>query len=104
MVPQAAIEEFRPMEKNAPPPAHGRDEVLRGIARAFVAGLDRWARTSEPVGVFLFAGPTGVGKTVVALAQVKILGNRRESLVRIDCFPTQSLEFQEKLFSFFWAD
>jgi ATP-dependent Clp protease ATP-binding subunit ClpA len=63
----------------------GQDEVLRGIARAFVAGLEPFLKKSGPRGVFLFAGPTGVGKTETALVLAKILGSGREELMRIDC-------------------
>jgi ATP-dependent Clp protease ATP-binding subunit ClpA len=35
--------------------------------------------------VFLFGGPTGVGKTETALALARILGGGREHLVRVDC-------------------
>jgi ATP-dependent Clp protease ATP-binding subunit ClpA len=63
----------------------GQDETLRGITRAFVAGLGGWGKGSRPRGVFFFAGPTGVGKTETALLLSKVLGGGGESLVRIDC-------------------
>lgn len=63
----------------------GQDDVLRAIARAFVAGLGSWRRRGGPRGVYLFAGPTGVGKTETALLLAGILGNGRQSLLRIDC-------------------
>jgi ATP-dependent Clp protease ATP-binding subunit ClpA len=63
----------------------GQDEAISGIARAFVAGLGGWARTSAPRGVFFFCGPTGVGKTETAVLLAKILGGGREAMVRIDC-------------------
>jgi ATP-dependent Clp protease ATP-binding subunit ClpA len=63
----------------------GQDETLRGIARAFVAGLGGWGKGTHPRGVFFFAGPTGVGKTETALLLSTVLGGGRESLVRIDC-------------------
>ncbi len=69
----------------------GQDETLRGIARAFVAGLGAWVKKSRPRGVFFFAGPTGVGKTETAVLLSKILGGGRESLVRIDCNTLQGV-------------
>jgi ATP-dependent Clp protease ATP-binding subunit ClpC len=67
----------------------GQDEVLRLIARAFVAGLGSWVRSSAPRGVFLFAGPTGVGKTESALILAEQLGADSQGLIRIDCSTLQ---------------
>ncbi len=63
----------------------GQDEVLRQVARAIVAGLGGWSKRSGPRGVFLFAGPTGVGKTETATALAEIVGGGRDALVRVDC-------------------
>jgi len=64
----------------------GQDEILRGIARSFVSGLgDFLPRGKGPRGVFLFGGPTGVGKTKAALMLAELLGGGRESLIRVDC-------------------
>jgi ATP-dependent Clp protease ATP-binding subunit ClpC len=63
----------------------GQEPALREIAKAFVAGLGKWSRRSGPRGVFLFAGPTGVGKTETALLLGRILGGDRDNLVRVDC-------------------
>ncbi len=64
---------------------YGHDEVLAPMARAVVAGLGKWARGGGPRGVFLFGGPTGVGKTETAIALAELLGGGRDALVRIDC-------------------
>jgi len=63
----------------------GQDEVLLEIAEAFVAGVGDWRTETGPLGIFLFAGPTGVGKTETALELAEILGAGRRSLVRVDC-------------------
>ena len=67
----------------------GQDDVLRQIARSFVAGLGEWVRSEAPRGVFVFAGPTGVGKTEAAVILADILGNGSEGLLRIDCSTLQ---------------
>ncbi len=63
----------------------GQDSVLRAVSRAFVAGLGGWRRRGGPRGVYLFAGPTGVGKTETAVLLARILGGGRDSLLRVDC-------------------
>jgi len=64
----------------------GQDEALEGICRAFISGLGGWVTERDhPRGVFLFGGPTGVGKTETALLLAKELGGGREALVRVDC-------------------
>lgn len=63
----------------------GQDSVLREIAQAFVAGFSDWVKGRGPRGVFLFGGPTGVGKTETALVLARLLGGGQERLIRIDC-------------------
>jgi ATP-dependent Clp protease ATP-binding subunit ClpA len=65
----------------------GQDEVIDGLARAVVAGRadNGWYLRVGPRGVFLFGGPTGVGKTETALQLARLLGDGREALVRVDC-------------------
>ncbi len=65
----------------------GQDEILRRLSRAFVAGLaDKgWVLRTGPRGVFLFGGPTGVGKTETALLLAQLLGGERQALIRVDC-------------------
>jgi ATP-dependent Clp protease ATP-binding subunit ClpA len=62
----------------------GQTEPLRELSDAFVAKLGSFHSERGPRGVFLFAGPTGVGKTQAALELACILGAGRDCLVRID--------------------
>lgn len=64
----------------------GQDRTLRDISEAFVAALGDWRKGDHPRAVFLFGGPTGVGKTETALLLSRILGGgESEHLIRVDC-------------------
>jgi ATP-dependent Clp protease ATP-binding subunit ClpA len=69
---------------------HGQDDVLRRVSSAFLAGLGTWRHSGGPRGVFLFAGPTGVGKTECAKALAGILGGQRADPIRVDCNTLQA--------------
>lgn len=62
----------------------GQDEALKAIIQMIVlikAGLSDMRR---PFGVFLFAGPTGVGKTHVAQCLAEYLFGSRDRLIRLN--------------------
>jgi ATP-dependent Clp protease ATP-binding subunit ClpA len=63
----------------------GQEPVIADLARAFVAGLGGWADRNRPRGVFLFGGPTGVGKTETAVLLAGLLDPTGRSLIRINC-------------------
>lgn len=65
---------------------HALDVVARRI-RTYRAGLDD---PGKPVGVFLFAGPSGVGKTETALTLAELLYGGERNLITINMS-----EFQE---------
>lgn len=68
----------------------GQDHALKTVARrirTYRAGLDE---PGKPVGVFLFAGPSGVGKTETALALAETLYGGERQLITINMS-----EFQE---------
>jgi ATP-dependent Clp protease ATP-binding subunit ClpA len=62
----------------------GQDEAVTLVAQAVLrsrAGLDQ---TSQPIGSFLFLGPSGVGKTELAKALAEQLFGNEKMLVRVD--------------------
>src|SRR5262249_35733194 len=65
----------------------GQDDILGRLAQAVVAGRadNAWFLRPGPRGVFLFGGPTGVGKTETALHLSRLLGGGRDALGRVDC-------------------
>src|SRR6185312_15921191 len=46
----------------------GQDDAINRLARAVRLGRLRLKAPERPMGVFLFVGPTGVGKTELALS------------------------------------
>jgi ATP-dependent Clp protease ATP-binding subunit ClpA len=52
----------------------GQDPAIDAVARAIKLARSGLAHPDRPVGAFLFAGPTGVGKTEVARQLAKVMG------------------------------
>src|ERR1700688_1165635 len=52
----------------------GQDEAINSVARAIKLARSGLSHPDKPVGAFLFAGPTGVGKTGVARQLAKVMG------------------------------
>ena len=69
----------------------GQDEAINTISRAVIRHYGGLKRDKRPIGVFLFVGPTGVGKTEVAKATAEFLFDSRERMIRLDMS-----EFTEK--------
>ncbi|MDR2049591.1 MAG: ATP-dependent Clp protease ATP-binding subunit, partial [Treponema sp.] len=62
----------------------GQDEAVRRISQAVRRSRAGIASSRRPLGSFIFLGPTGVGKTLLAKALAEYLFGSAESLVRID--------------------
>lgn len=60
---------------------YGQDEAIETLSDAIKIGRSGLSEPEKPVGSFLFAGPTGVGKTEVTRQLAKLLGIE---LVRFD--------------------
>ena len=59
----------------------GQNEAIRGLAAAIKMTRSGLGSTEKPIGSFLFAGPTGVGKTEVTRQLARVLGIE---LIRFD--------------------
>ena len=62
----------------------GQDEALDVIGRSLRRARSGLKSPSRPIGSFMFLGPTGVGKTELALALAEYLFSDPNALIRID--------------------
>lgn len=69
----------------------GQEEAVRAAANAVRRARAGLKDPNRPIGVFLFLGPTGVGKTELAKALAEALFDDERAMVRIDMS-----EYQEK--------
>ena len=62
----------------------GQDKAIEAVSNAIRRGRAGISEENRPIGVFLFLGPTGVGKTETARALADFLFNTEKALVRLD--------------------
>lgn len=69
----------------------GQNEAIESIARAVRRARAGLKDPRRPIGVFLFCGPTGVGKTELARALAEFMFDSQDNMVKLDMS-----EFSEK--------
>jgi ATP-dependent Clp protease ATP-binding subunit ClpB len=62
----------------------GQDEAVDAVANAVLRSRAGLARENQPLGSFLFLGPTGVGKTELSKALAQELFDDEKFIIRID--------------------
>ena len=62
----------------------GQETAIQSISKAIRRARTGLKNPSKPIGVFLFLGPTGVGKTELAKVLANYLFNHSNSLVKVD--------------------
>jgi ATP-dependent Clp protease ATP-binding subunit ClpC len=62
----------------------GQEEAIKVVSRAVRRGRAGLKDPKRPTGVFMFVGPTGVGKTELARSLADFLFDDEQALVRID--------------------
>ncbi len=62
----------------------GQDEAVKVVSKAVRRGRAGLKDPKRPVGVFMFVGPTGVGKTEMARSLADFLFGDEQALIRID--------------------
>jgi ATP-dependent Clp protease ATP-binding subunit ClpC len=80
----AASKQLLDMENELRTGIIGQDEAVSRIASAVRRGKARLSHPARPLGSFLFLGPSGVGKTLLARRLAAYLFGTEEALLRID--------------------
>ncbi|HNA74666.1 MAG TPA: AAA family ATPase [Candidatus Obscuribacter sp.] len=62
----------------------GQNEAISAVSRAVRRGRAGIKDPRRPTGMFLFLGPTGVGKTELVKALQDFLSNNQDDLIRLD--------------------
>lgn len=62
----------------------GQDEALKAIAHAVRRSRSGLRNPRRPIGSFVFLGPTGVGKTLLARALAEFMFGDQDAMVQID--------------------
>lgn len=62
----------------------GQDEAIEKIARSIRRNRAGLRDPRRPIGSFMFLGPTGVGKTLLAKKLAEFLFNSSDALIRVD--------------------
>lgn len=62
----------------------GQDEAIHAVASAIKTARAGLGDPNRPIGVFLFLGPSGVGKTELARALASFMFNGEDAMIRLD--------------------
>ena len=62
----------------------GQDEAIEAVATALRRSRAGLQDPDRPIGIFLFLGPTGVGKTELARALAEFMFDSQDAMIRID--------------------
>ena len=79
------------LEKELKKYIEGQDEAVSVISKSIRRSRSGVANTNRPAGVFMFLGPTGVGKTELAKVLSKTIYKKSDALIKVDMS-----EFMEK--------
>jgi ATP-dependent Clp protease ATP-binding subunit ClpA len=67
--------QLKNLESNLKAQVFGQDKAIEAVATAIKMSRTGLNRDNKPIGSYLFAGPTGVGKTEVCKRLAEVLGN-----------------------------
>jgi ATP-dependent Clp protease ATP-binding subunit ClpB len=81
---EGEIEKLLKMEERLHARVVGQDDAVKAVSSAVRRSRAGLQDPNRPIGVFLFLGPTGVGKTELARSLAEYLFDDEDALVRID--------------------
>src|SRR3954447_1737516 len=81
---EGEVEKLVHMEERLHRRVVGQDEAVQIVSNALRRSRAGLADPDRPIGVFLFLGPTGVGKTELARALAEFMFDSQDAMVRID--------------------
>jgi ATP-dependent Clp protease ATP-binding subunit ClpB len=88
---ESEVEKLVHMEERLHERVVGQDEAVQAVANAVRRSRSGLQDPNRPIGVFLFMGPTGVGKTELARALAEFLFDDQDAMIRLDMS-----EYQER--------
>ncbi|MBS0616198.1 MAG: AAA family ATPase [Verrucomicrobia bacterium] len=81
---QGQAEKLLHLEQDLQALVIGQNEAIVAVSEAIRRSRAGLSDPSRPIGVFLFVGPTGVGKTELAKALARLLFDQEEAMIRLD--------------------
>ncbi len=81
---EGEVSKLLKMEENLHKRIVGQDEAVTAVANAVRRARTGMQDPNRPLGSFLFLGPTGVGKTLLAKALAEFLFDDEKAMVRVD--------------------
>ena len=81
---QAETEKLLNMEDELQRRVRGQDQAIVAVSDAIRRARSGMKDPKRPIGSFLFLGPTGVGKTLLAKALAEFMFDDEDALLRID--------------------
>ena len=81
---EGEVEKLIQMEDRLHERVIGQDEAVEAVAGALRRSRAGLSDPDQPIGSFLFCGPTGVGKTELARALAEFMFDSEQAMVRID--------------------
>ena len=81
---EGEVEKLIHMEERLHERVVGQDEAVEAVSNALRRSRAGLGDPNRPIGVFLFLGPTGVGKTELARALAEFMFDSEQAIVRLD--------------------